>query len=179
MRSGTVHAAAISGDASTPCGSVIVGTVIVSRIMLSSPPRPRPKPRPRPRPRPVVPPIPLVPGGAKGRGARKSARFCCALAVHTREREARRQRQCQCSVSVVSVRHADASVVAKARKLYPSPRCGNDVGIDDCGAATWIYTVSLGSLRRSRFVLSLACALTDRSDGNEGSMMRRGRRLSW
>ena len=47
----------------------------------------------------------------------------CSGCAH-REREAQRQTQCQCRVNVVSVRHADASIVAKARKLEPSQRCG-------------------------------------------------------
>jgi hypothetical protein len=43
----------------------------------------------------------------------------CSGCAH-REREAQRQTQCQCRVNVVSVRHSDASIVAKARKLEPS-----------------------------------------------------------
>lgn len=116
--------------------------------MPASPPlEPAPRPRPRPRPRPGLPPTPLVPGGANGRGARKllgrarpTARCCCALAAHTRENGTR----CQSYASITAgctvgqciqvseykgklgarCARLVVSVVAKARMLEPSPRSG-------------------------------------------------------
>ena len=107
----------------------------------------------------------------------------CSGCAH-REREAQRQTQCQCRVNVVSVRHADASIVA----LEPSQHAMREAISMQAGTVSamwglnvgqpWISTGSLAGCAVGCAV-ARACALTDRLDGNMGCMIRRGRLLSW
>ena len=94
--------------------------------------------------------------GCAHKGARGTAADVVSVSCQCSLSEARRRQHCRESTQAGTV----------------SAMWGLNVG------QPWIYTGSLAGCAVGCAV-ARACALTDRLDGNKGSMIRRGRRLSW